>query len=63
MNSQFLAGQQACLLHPIEELRLVELIVLADVEVAHLLLLRFAGGTGLSDVPRKKVTFTYFAKQ
>ena len=38
-------------------------LVLVDVEVAHFRVLGRAGGTGLSDVPRKKVTFTYFVKQ
>ena len=34
-----------------------------DVEVAHFLVLGLAGGTGRSDVPRKKDTLTYFVKQ
>src|SRR5262249_13469006 len=38
------AGQLAGLLHPGGELRFVELVVLADVEVAHVLVLGLAGG-------------------
>src|SRR5216684_9404381 len=34
-----------------------------DVEVARVLALGLAGGTGRSDVPRKKATLTYFVKQ
>src|SRR5262249_3777454 len=42
-RSHSFAGQLAGLLHPIGELRLVELVVLVDVEVAHFLLLGLAG--------------------
>ena len=38
---------------------LVERVVLADVEVAHSGCLDAPGGSGSSDVPRKKATFTY----
>jgi hypothetical protein len=38
--------------------RLVELVVPADVEVAYFLVLGLARGTGRSDVPRKKATLT-----
>ena len=37
------AGQRTGLLHPIRELSLVELLVLVDVEVAHVVVLRLAG--------------------
>ena len=57
------AGQLAGLLHPIDELSLVELVVLTDIKVAHVLVFGFPGGTGCKDVPRKKVTLTYFVKQ
>ena len=40
------AGQPAGLLHPGGELRLVELVVLVDVEVAHVLVLGLAGRDG-----------------
>ena len=52
----------AGLLHPSGELSFVELVVLLvvlmDVEVARVLALGPAGGTGRSDVPRKKATLT-----
>ena len=38
-------------------------LVLVDVEVARLRVLDPSGGTGSSDVPRKKVTFMYRSKQ
>src|ERR1700694_2466078 len=38
------AGQRGGLLHPRRHLRLVELVVLMDVEVAHFLVLGLAGG-------------------
>src|SRR6185503_4511137 len=41
--SHAFAGQSACLLHPIGELFFIDLIILADVEVAHVLLLGLAG--------------------
>src|SRR5262245_47316635 len=43
-RSQSFARQLAGLLHPIGELRFVELVVLVDVEVAYFLLLGLAGG-------------------
>src|SRR5262249_24884669 len=43
-RSHSFAGQLARLHHPIGELSFVELVVLVDVEVAHFLLLRLAGG-------------------
>ena len=61
--SRSFAGQLAGLLHPIGELGFIERVVFVDVEVAHFLLLGFAGGERRSDVPRKKATLTYFAKQ
>ena len=42
---------------------LLPLLVLVDAEVAHFLLLGLAGGSGRSDVPRKKATLTYFVMQ
>src|SRR5690606_40275296 len=45
-RSHAFAGQLARLLHPFGELRLVEL-AFADVQVAHLLVLRLAGRNGL----------------
>jgi hypothetical protein len=57
------ARQLAGLLHPSGELSFVELVVHMDVETARVLTLGLAGGTGRSDVPRKKATLTYFAKQ
>ena len=57
------AGQLRCLPNPTRHELLVELVVLVDVEVAHFLVLGFAGGRGRSDVPRKKATLTYFVKQ
>jgi hypothetical protein len=62
-RSHSFAGQLAGLLHPSGELSFVELVVLMDVEVARVLALGLAGGTGRSDVPRKKATLTYFVKQ
>src|SRR5882762_732501 len=52
------AGQGGRLPDPRRQLRLVELVVLVDVEVAHFLVLGLAGGTGRSDVLRKKATLT-----
>ena len=43
-RSQSFAGQLAGLLHPTNELSFVELLILADVEVAHFLVLGLAGG-------------------
>src|SRR5919106_4192108 len=43
-RSHSFAGQLAGLLHPGGELSFVELVVLVDVEVAHVLLLGLAGG-------------------
>ena len=57
------AEQFRCLPNPTRHELFVELIALMDVEVAHVLLLGFAGGTGRSEAPRKKATFTYFVKQ
>src|SRR3954468_11316405 len=37
------AGQRAGLLHPVRELSLVELLVLVDVEIAHVVVLGLAG--------------------
>ena len=62
-RSHSFAGQLAGLLHPSGELSFVELVVLMDVEVARSLSLDSPGGTGRSDVPRKKATLTYFVKQ
>lgn len=62
-RSHSFAGQLAGLLHPSGELSFVELVVLMDVEVARVLALGLAGGTGRSDAPRKKATFTCFVKQ
>src|SRR3546814_1757969 len=42
--SHSFTGQLAGLLHPSGDLRLVELVVLVDVEVAHFLVLGLAGG-------------------
>src|SRR5262249_22530777 len=44
MPSHFYAGQLAGLLHPVGELSFVELVVLADVEIAHFLLFGLPGG-------------------
>ena len=55
-----LAGQLARLFNPRDELTLVEVVVLVDVEVAHLVVLGALGGTGSSDVPRKNCSWTYF---
>jgi hypothetical protein len=57
-RSHSFGRQLADLLHPSGELSLVELIVLVDVEVAHVLVLGLAGGDRRSDVPRKKATLT-----
>jgi len=57
-RSHAFAGQLAGLLHPSGEPSFVELVVLMDVEVARVLALGFAGGTGRSDVPPKKATLT-----
>ena len=57
------AGQLRCLPDPTRHELLVELVVLVDVEVAHVLVLGLAGGSGRSDVPRKNATLTYFVKQ
>lgn len=43
LESQLLSRQFTRLLHPLDDLFLVELVVLADVQVAHLLLLGLAG--------------------
>ena len=42
----------------VTQLGFVELIVLVNVEVAHVLCLVPPGGTGRSDAPRKKATLT-----
>ena len=57
------AGQRRGLPDPTRQELLVELVVFVDVEVARVLVLGLAGGTGRRDVPRKKVTFTYSVKQ
>jgi hypothetical protein len=57
-RSHSFAGQLAGLLHPSGELSFVELVGLMDVEVVRVLALGLAGGTGRSDVPRKKATAT-----
>jgi hypothetical protein len=44
------------LLDPSGELSFVELVILVDVEVTHILVFGFARRTGRSDVPRKKAT-------
>src|SRR5690606_2395198 len=45
-----LARQLACLLHPVLELLFVEIVVLVDVEVAHVFVLRLARRLGLERV-------------
>ena len=62
-RSHAYAGQLARLPHPGSELSFVELVVLADVEVAHVLVLGSPRRDRISDEPRKNVTFTYFVKQ
>ena len=58
------AGQGGRLPDPCRHLRLVELVVLADMEVARTSLsLDSPGGTGRSDAPRKKASLMYFVKQ
>jgi hypothetical protein len=57
------AGKLRCMPNPTRHELLVELVVLVDVEVAHVLVLGLAGGRGRSDVPRKNATLTYFVKQ
>jgi hypothetical protein len=52
------AGQRGGLLHPVRHLRLVELVAFVDVDAARVLPLLSPGGTGRSDVPRKKASVT-----
>jgi hypothetical protein len=52
------AGQRGGLFHPVRHPRLVELVAFVDVDVARVLALLAPGGTGRSDVPRKKATLT-----
>src|SRR5262245_60950532 len=49
--SHSFTGQLAGLLHPIDELRLAQLIVLVDIEIAHILLLGAAGGKRIERRP------------
>ncbi len=56
-------GNLARLRRPSDELGLVQLIALADVEVADVLVLGLTGREGRSEAPRKNATFTYFVKQ
>ena len=62
-RSHSFAGQKARLLHPSGELSFVELVVLMDVEVAHVLLLGRARGKRTQRRAAEKATFTYFVKQ
>jgi len=52
------AGQRGGLLHPARHLRLVDLVAFVDVDVARVLALA-PGGTGRSDLPRKKVVVQF----
>ena len=53
-RSHSFAGQLAGLLHPSGELSFVERVVLVDVEVAHVLLLGFAGREGTQRRPAEE---------
>jgi hypothetical protein len=50
-----------CLPDPVRQQRLVELVFLVDVKVAHILVLDSTGGNESSAAPRKKASFTYSA--
>ena len=62
-SKQFFAGQLRCLPYPARHELLVELVILVDVEVAHVILLGLHRGIGRNDEPCKKVTLMYFVKQ